>query len=118
MVIIILIIIAMQIIEAFTDYYIIQEAKGYGRKWHITDAVYYSLIMALIYIISDNLYIVLFMLVSRWFIFNTVLNLLRKKQVWYRGKKGFDHYIYKYRKVLWFLSIIVFLFNLILLIKQ
>ncbi len=105
----------MYITEAFTDFFIIKNQKANNtnsRKWHNFDLGFHFLIMLLILVLSNNnIGYAILLITSRWLFFNTILNWLRGKELWYRGSKE-PKLIQKFSFSLWLTSIFAYIINL------
>jgi hypothetical protein len=110
----------MYVVEAFTDFFIIKNQKADNsdsRKWHGFDMMFHFLIMILILALTDNNFLLALLIPSsRWLFFNTILNWLRNKKLWYRGAK--EHILLRTFAIpLWLLSFVIYGLNVYLILK-
>jgi hypothetical protein len=104
------------IIEAVIDFYIIRDAKTYGKEWHLWKFPYLAMWSVVIYL-GFSWLMVLYYAVARNLFFNSFLNRLRKKKIYYRSSKNSDSIFKNYEKIVFVLGIIGYITTLIYIIK-
>lgn len=88
--------IALYIIEALHDNYVIRAGEtdhSFNPKWHKVDAIFHFMVWLLISLLMNDFVYILLGGAIRVVFFQNMLNVFRGKKFFYLGNGGFDGYM-------------------------